>query len=207
MALVLLTTVPSGAPRVVELRDQLLNLLSPVPVPPPRPGRAECRHSDDTTEAWPEGVIYTGLGRLDVQGRPSPYANPFVDMPDPAGSLHAFSKFLFSRADLETFLAPLRGCTLVCDCAFRGPLCHTELLATIVNEEQEPVEAPAASANDDYNGKARKKARLLSWKEAQTRQSSSSATLPLRLLKPREKCTCRMRGRSSRRTSLWNDLD
>ena len=138
MALVLLASIPSGDPEVVVLRDRLVNLLGPIPIPPVRPGRAMCVHCDATDRAWPSGVIYTGCGRLDVQGRPSPYCNPFLDMPDPAGALHAFSDFLFSRADLEVFLTPLRGATLICDCSYRDNLCHTELLATLVNEEPDP---------------------------------------------------------------------
>ena len=120
MALVFLATFPSGKPEIVRLRDSLLNLIGEVPKPPTRPGRASCRHSDVATEAWPDGTVYTGSGRLDVQGRPSPYRNPFLDMPDPAGALQSFSRLVFARADLEIFLRPLRGATCVCDCSYRN---------------------------------------------------------------------------------------
>ena len=113
LALTMMVTVPSGAPEVVALHDKLVNLSGTIPCPPVRPGLAKCRHSDVSTEAWPSGTVYTGCGRLDPQGRPSPYCNPFINESDVAGSVKAFTGYLCSRADLQIFLAPLRGAVCV----------------------------------------------------------------------------------------------
>ena len=103
MALVSRTPIPSGAPKIVLLRDKLLNLSGSLLEQLVRSGPATCRHSTEVAAAWLAGTIYSGSGRLDVQRRPSPYSNPFLQL-SPKAALYAFSTFLFSRADMENCL-------------------------------------------------------------------------------------------------------
>lgn len=80
LAIVLRTTMPSGAPKILRLRDKLLNLLGPLLVQFVRAGLAVCRHDREVAAAWPADIVYTGGGRLDVQRRPSPDSNPFLQL-------------------------------------------------------------------------------------------------------------------------------
>ena len=129
MALVLAASAPSGADDVCELRALITARLffSSVPVPrfaaPPT-----LRHVDGMFHCYTSCRIYVGSGKSDCQGRPSPWANPFEFLDrDLSSSLSSFSSYLFDRADIVSFLFPLAGKELVCDCN-NGANCHGHIL-------------------------------------------------------------------------------
>ena len=83
MALVLLSSAPSGCPDIVRCRD---SLLSRIPMPnelsfgsvavPSLPHVSSAFHS------FPSSFLYIGFGHSDIQGRPSQWANPFYSLED-----------------------------------------------------------------------------------------------------------------------------
>ena len=130
MALVLLSTVPSGDRRIVELRDRIeSSMLCPLK---PKVGFLNppvVRHVTGQFHQFSAPRVYIGFGHSDCQSRPSPWANPFYffENVSPEQSLSLFYTYLESRADLPEFLLPLRGGELICDCN-RGELCHGNAL-------------------------------------------------------------------------------
>ena len=129
MTLVLLASVPSGLPEVVDLRGRIAPLM-PSREPPPITflQRPWVRHVRGEFHEYPSSRIYIGFGPSDCQLRPSQWANPYYFLPyGPEESYELFDRYLRSRADLRDWLFPLRGAELICDCS-RGTLCHGNLL-------------------------------------------------------------------------------
>lgn len=129
MALVLLSTVPSGRPAVVRARSNLLScmlsLILPMQVPFVVPTLG---HVDGKFHSYPSPLVYLGLGPSDVQKRPSQWANPFLLLSADAENSYAlFSRYLLTRGDLVEFLASLSNAELICDCACEE-WCHGHAL-------------------------------------------------------------------------------
>ena len=133
MALVLLCTVPSVEPEVVQLRGILSSRLRLPPVKFSRALRPAVLHADRQVGQDAGRLIYVGGGRNDPQGRPSQFFNPFLFLSSSeAEANHLFGKWLMVRMDLEYFLHPLLGMTLLCDCC-RGPGCHVHTLLRVLD--------------------------------------------------------------------------
>ena len=130
VALTLFCTIPSGAEIVVDLRSKIANAcLSP----PWWAGAGEScgvlihRYSFDVVEP---NFIYIGLGRGKATP-PSPYCNPFAALNlSPQESFQKFEYFINARCDFMSWLYPLRGKDMLCDCVL-GPWCHGEALRTL----------------------------------------------------------------------------
>ena len=133
-ALSLMVTIPSALPAVVALRLQISALIGPVTAPMLRAGPATVVHRQAMLEAMPTGVIYTGCGILDSQGRPSPFLNPFSALLDSTAAFSAFVEYIDNRADLSVFLRPLAGVQCICDCSWANHECHSFYLIKKVNE-------------------------------------------------------------------------
>ena len=111
MALVLLASMPCGATRFCDLRNNLLKI---IPAPnSPKPGffvSPTVQHVQGEFHRYPTPLIYVGHGSTDIQGRPAQWANPYhfiCSNPVESGTL--FRQYLDTRADLVQYLAPLRG--------------------------------------------------------------------------------------------------
>ena len=135
MALVLASSVPSGAPGIVLARAKVAGCMF---------HQFDCRqlasapaalsHTSTPMCSLPASHVYIGFGRIDSQDRPSLWANPYTFVcASPVSARSRFAQFLRARCDLHDYLYPLAGRTLVCDCD-AGPLCHGLLLTSLVNE-------------------------------------------------------------------------
>ena len=103
MALVLLASVPSGVPEVVDLRGRIEPLM-PFRDPPPFAflQRPWVRHVRGEFHEYPSSRIYIGFGPSDCQFRPSQWANPYYFLPYSAEEAYDFfGTYLRSRADLR----------------------------------------------------------------------------------------------------------
>ena len=132
MTLVLAATVPSCEPEVIWLRKELLHSLGDFPRPVRRAGLASVVHVFAPLGPLSSSDVYVGLGFFDCQQRPSLYANPYFFTCPPDVAYYNFSEYILARPDLEDFVRPLAGSTLVCDCEL-GEWCHAGLLAEMVN--------------------------------------------------------------------------
>lgn len=132
MGLVLLSSVPFGAARVVELRHQMQALPGCPPLPRFAPGAIPLQHSS-APGPYRGQFVYIGFGHTDPQGRPSPFANPFEFTAPLDSRIALFEEFLDARADLSWFLRPLCGKVMVCDCD-HAHHCHGESLVKYVHK-------------------------------------------------------------------------
>ena len=114
MGLVLLASVPSGIPNIVELRNSILALM-------PAPNLPEVSHSSlpivrhvcGDFHRYPSPLVYVGFGPSDMQHRPSQWANPYCFIcTNPEEAVDLFREYLGCRADLLQFLSPLCGAEL-----------------------------------------------------------------------------------------------
>ena len=133
MALVLLCTVPSGCFDVVEVRSVIVERLRLPQTLRSRSLRPVVVHADRPVGQDASRLVYVGDGRNDPQGRPSMFFNPFFFLcQSEAEANDLFQKWLSSRQDLEIFLRPLLGMSLLCDCD-RGLGCHVHTLLRVLD--------------------------------------------------------------------------
>ena len=133
MALVLLCTVPSGDPEIVRVRNTISSRLRLPRMKTSRSLRPAVVHSDRPVGQDASRLIYVGCGRNDPQSRPSPFFNPFFFLhQSDAIANDLFRSWLAVRMDLEFFLQPLLGMTLLCDCN-RGLGCHVHTLLRVMD--------------------------------------------------------------------------
>ena len=133
MALVLLCTVPSGAPEIVEVRSLLSSRVRLPPSFGSRSLRVALVHSDRPVGQDASRLMYVGCGRNDPQLRPSVFFNPFFFLcQSDAVANRLYGEWLSARADLEFFLQPLLGMSLLCDCD-RGVGCHVHILLRVLD--------------------------------------------------------------------------
>ena len=133
MALVLLCTVPSGAPDVVEVRGVLSSRLRLPRMRASRALRPAVVHGDRFVDQDATRLVYVGCGRNDPQSRPSVFFNPFFFLcQSDAEANYRFEEWLSVRMDLEFFLHPLLGMSLLCDC-HRGLGCHVHILLRVLD--------------------------------------------------------------------------
>ena len=149
-ALALMVTIPSARPEIVALRSQIFDLIKPVAAPKKRSVPASVVHRTAMLEAIPTGLVYTGGGRIDCQGRPSPFLNPFSTLHDSTSAFTFFVEYINARADTDVFLRPLAGARCICDCSAPAHECHSEYLVKLVNEssaQEVPVPVPTDSVS------------------------------------------------------------
>ena len=128
MAQVLWSSAPSGAAAVVRARGAILGLASHLANTWGVPSLCSVSHVSKWDGCIAGPNIYVGQGFVDVQNRPSAYANPFFFLNDnPVEAVVDFTKYLARRADKRWFLRPLYGRVLVCDCG-RPDACHANVL-------------------------------------------------------------------------------
>ena len=129
MALVLLSTMPSGDNHLVDVRNRLFTTAFRVCSPHSAPGPVPtCMHVSTPFHRYSSSLLYVGDGSSDCQSRPSPWYNPFAFLEaDTLLAICLFRQYLETRSDLSAYLAQLGGKTLVCDCS-RGQSCHSLLL-------------------------------------------------------------------------------
>ena len=115
MGLALAATMPSGVPRVAKARDELVSCL-----PPWQPksvlGSTIAVAFSDVSRPWGSDFVYVGHGPNFCSPRmlASPWGNPFLSAEDAICRTDRFEEYLWSRADLQFFLAPLVGKTITC---------------------------------------------------------------------------------------------
>ena len=128
-AAILAASIPSGTFHVVQLRASLSHLSygpcwDPCRGPPP-----SVVHSFPSVEALPPDHIYVG------SSSPRHLSSPWLDptcFPDIIYT--SFADYAARRADLETWLLPLVGKTLVCSCCL-GDGCHALVLRQLCVDE------------------------------------------------------------------------
>ena len=114
MALVLLCTVPSGDPEIVKVRGVLSSRLRLPPAFGSRSLRPAVVHADRPVGQDASRLVYVGCGRNDPQLRPSVFFNPFFFLcQSDAVANRLYGEWLSSRMDLESFLQPLLGMSLL----------------------------------------------------------------------------------------------
>ena len=135
MALVLLSSVPSGLPEIVRAREKVESLMfHDVAEHVVSAARCNVVHSSVPLSPFPPNSVYVGTGLIDCQSRPSIFCNPYIFLTsDRSERSFCFYNYLYARADLESFLRPLAGRTLVCDCGDEDE-CHADILAEVVSE-------------------------------------------------------------------------
>ena len=142
MALVLLSSVPSGDARVVDTRHRIQAHISSPSLPSLLPGSISLHHSS-AQGPFSGHRLYIGFGFTDPQSRPSCFANPFEFLQlDMDLKMQRFEHFLQSRADLSWYLRPLCGKELVCDCSHPDN-CHGATLIRYVTKCFHPPDPPA----------------------------------------------------------------
>ena len=135
MAIVLAAAAPSGDASVVFRRALVADALFH--------NFGDCRtacapaavhHSATPLASLPPSYRYVGFGSLDAQQRPGLWANPYFFLNlSPVAALARFIAYLGDRCDIDSFLRPLAGATLLCDCSL-GVHCHAYALQREVNE-------------------------------------------------------------------------
>ena len=134
MAVVLAASCPLGDTVIVQCRDRLRSVMFHLP----SEELVACapsvvRHSSVPILPLSFSTVYVGCGVIDSQSRPSPWANPYVFLDRcPEGAYLSYSDYVCARADLRSFLTPLAGKTLLCDCN-AGDFCHANVLAGLVD--------------------------------------------------------------------------
>ena len=135
LAITLAATAPSGEASIVAQRalvakalfhhfDDCCTACAPAAV----------HHSCTPLASLPASYRYVGFGFLDPQKRPGLWANPFFFLNlSPVAALARFIAYLRDRCDIDSFLRPLAGATLLCDCSL-GVNCHAFALMREVNE-------------------------------------------------------------------------
>ena len=153
-ACVLVSTCPSGDPSIVRIRNDLrVAMFHSSALDPLLSAPALLRHQSSPFGGAPPSHAYVGIGLIDCQGRASPWANPYWLMsPEAPDFSYMYSLYLDSRADLSSFLRPLAGKTLICDCNLASD-CHARLLVQRVNSIfcDRSVPAPAAACAGPFN--------------------------------------------------------
>ena len=133
MALVLLCSVASGAHDIVVLRELIVEQLRLPPVLGSRSLRPAVVHADRPVGQDASRLVYVGCGRNDPQSRPSVFFNPFFFLcQSDAVANRLYGEWLSARMDLEFFLQPLLGMSLLCDCD-RGVGCHVHILLRVLD--------------------------------------------------------------------------
>ena len=133
-ALVLASSCPSGLPEVVRLRAAISKaMFHSLANEPHSSAPARVRHQSTPSGGGPAAHIYVGCGVIDSQLRPSLWADPFwLVAPTALDCLVRYSDYLDSRSDLVSFLSPLAGKILICDCSLKSD-CHARVLVDRVN--------------------------------------------------------------------------
>ena len=151
MALVMLSSLPSGIQSIVNARDIVRSAMFA-----PAAHRSSTwivptvKHVDGAFHSYPSPFLYIGFGESDIQGRPSQWANPFLFLGTDAEACFAlFSRYVNSRADVVEFLTPLSGAILICDCCM-GKWCHGNFLIQAFSERlMDDSAADATSEKSD----------------------------------------------------------
>ena len=134
MALVLMCTVPSGAHEIVEIRSLISSRLRLPESECSRSLRPAVVHADRPVGQDASRLVYIGCGRNDPQGRPSVFFNPFFFLHhSDAVANRCYQEWLATRMDLEFFLQPLLGMSLLCDCD-KGIGCHVNILLRVLDK-------------------------------------------------------------------------
>ena len=119
----------SGRRAIVQARGAILGLAKHIPRAVGIPSLVSVHHVTEWRGCVSGPNIYVGQGFTDVQGRPSPWANPYYFLEsDPLVATQSFTDFVRRRADRRYLLRPLFGKRLVCDCG-RDGACHAEVLS------------------------------------------------------------------------------
>ena len=133
MALVLMCSIPSGSYEVVVLRELISEQLRLPPVLGSRSLRPAVVHADRPVGQDASRLVYVGCGRNDPQSRPSVFFKPFFFLcQSDAVANRLYGEWLSARMDLEFFLQPLLGMSLLCDCD-RGVGCHVHILLRVLD--------------------------------------------------------------------------
>ena len=130
MALVLLCSVASGAHEIVVLRELIVEQLRLPPVLGSRSFRPVVVHADRPVGQDASRLLYVGCGRNDPQSRPSVFYNPFFFFLHQSDAVanRLYGEWLSARMDLEFFLQPLLGMSLLCDFG-----CHAHILLRVLD--------------------------------------------------------------------------
>ena len=110
-AVVLASSVPSGLPHVVQLRDDIRRSAFHTQAEAQLPSSpASLRHQSSAFGGAPPLHVYVGNGYIDCQSRPAMWANPYWFIAPAAHDiLSRFIDYLDARADLVSLLALLAG--------------------------------------------------------------------------------------------------
>ena len=127
-AAVLAATIPSGVESVVEVRSKIHACCFGPGFRPSSSTPPEVLHCPKLAEFLPFDHIFIGMGS--ASRLPSQFLN--VSLLNVVPEM-TYQEFLDARADLGTFLAPLLGMVLVCDCSL-GERCHGRLLRSMCVE-------------------------------------------------------------------------
>ena len=151
--------MPSGGPRIVALREQVLQLR-------PGPGFSDdlllpCLGVDFVEEVpvpVPLDSLYIGCGDPTIRLHPSPWCNPFAPLASSEEEAHSdFKEYAFSRADASAWLHPLSGMRLIAETGIKGV--HAVVLSEILDimaeasrrkrqDAQDPPEHPDDEQSD-----------------------------------------------------------
>ena len=136
LALTLSASVPSGNPKVIALRSQISALrlinLPAVTRPAVFPHCVTLKSLPFHVNAgFADGYVYIGSGCLDADVNASPWGSPFGCRVC-AEDCQRFSEYAFSRADHVSWLAPLVGKSLVCECNAKEQTSHAMIIAQFI---------------------------------------------------------------------------
>ena len=141
MALVLLCTVPTGDPAIVNVRSELIARLYLPEFEGSRALRPGVIHADRPVGEDAARLVYAGDGRNDPQGRPSMFFNPFFFLCESEATANdLYGRWLSIRMDKEHFLRPLLGRSILCDCD-RGLGCRLHTLLRVLDRVFPPPRA------------------------------------------------------------------
>ena len=123
------TTMPAGSRNIVEARALVdaamfgkgwrqLDLILPTLV-----------HAGVPELPLETNSVFIGVPCFGSDLRPTAWCNPFEVTAPAGGAYEEYAAWLLQRNDIEEFVRPLFGKTLLCSCEQRGP-CHGELLVT-----------------------------------------------------------------------------